>query len=662
MESPVVKTKKGFSPIWILPIVALVLGGWLIYKDFQESGIMITVRINDASGLTAGKTQVLFKGLPVGTLKEFSVTPDLQHIDAVIEMTKEAKEELNSDTKFWVVRPEVSMNRITGLDTLVRGSYFEVQPGSSKELSQFFIALNEPPPISERVPGLHLSLHSSGATSLSSGSPVLFKKVEVGEVISETLQKDGSIETKILIYPQFMEHATTSSRFYLSSGIHLQADIQKVSLQIDPIKAVIRGGICFDTPRGGETIDESSKSFTLYKDFQSAQTSERELGLHLTLHSSDSTSLSPGSPVLFKKIEVGEVISTTLQKDGSIKTELLIHPQFRHHVSTRSRFYLSSGIHIQADLPKISMQIDPVKAIIRGGVSFETLPGGKKITADTKPFPLHKDLQTAQHIDDIEIQLTFSVHHAIQAGADIRFQGVKIGSVTRLKLQDDLTTVQATAHIDKSLDRLLRVDTYIWPVTPKFGLTGISDLDTIVKGSYLNLIPGNGKAAKKFQVYDTKPTNMTLNTGLNLVLETDRLGSLGYNKPVYYRQVQVGHTTGYELSPTGQNVLVYLNIYAPYINLIREHTRFWNTSGLRIQGGLLTAMKISTESLAAILDGGISFSTPEKKDMGNRVTNGHHFILHSDPDDAWLNWSPTLELGEIPEKLKQEQEKIKTKE
>lgn len=491
---------------------------------------MITVRIKDANGLTTGKTQVMFKGLPVGTLKEFHVTPDLQFIDALIEMDKQTKEELTNDTKFWVVRPEVSMNRITGLETLVSGSYFEVQPGSGTEQSRFFNALDQPPPLSEDVPGLHLTLQSFNATSLSPSSPILFKKVEVGEVISETLKKDGTIETKIIIYPQFTDH-----------------------------------------------------------------------------------------------------------------------------VSTKSRFYLSSGIHLQANLPKISLQVDPIKTIIRGGVSFETVPGGKQVDDKTKTFTLFKDHETAQRADDIEIELTFSVDHGIEKGADIRFQGVKIGSVTRVKLDDDLKTVRAKGHIYKTLDRLLHDDTYIFAVTPKFSLAGVSNLDTVIKGSYLNLIPGSGKPSRSFQVFDGRPVNQPLPTGLNLVLQTDRLGSLGYDKPVYYRQVQVGHTTGYELSATGQNVLIYLNIHEPYVNLIRENTRFWNTSGLRIKGGLMTSMTISTESMEAILAGGISFSTPEKDNMGSSVTDGHNFTLHSEADDAWLNWSPTLELGEIPEKLMQEQ-------
>lgn len=150
---------------------------------------------------------------------------------------------------------------------------------------------------------------------------------------------------------------------------------------------------------------------------------------------------------------------------------------------------------------------------------------------------------------------------------------------------------------------------------------------------------------------------MTVNNGLNLILETDRLGSLGYDKPIYYRQVQVGHTTGYELSATGQKVLVYVNIHKEYVNLIRKNTRFWNTSGFRIKGGLMTEMKISTESLAAIIGGGISLSTPNEEEMGTPVHEGQHYILHNDPEDAWFNWSPILEIGDTPDRLQKPMQK-----
>lgn len=537
METAVIKTKKGISPIWILPIVALLIGTWLIYKDFHDSGVMITVQINDASGLTAGKTQVMFKGLPVGTLKNFTVSSDLLAIEADIEMVKQAKEKLTKDTQFWVVRPEISMNRITGLETLVSGSYLEIRPGTEEELSTSFIALDAPPPLSTRVPGLHLTLTATHSVALTPGAPVHFKKVEVGEVVSNLLQKDNSIKTKILIYPDFMGHVNSSSLFYISSGIQLNANLPKVSLHIDPIRTILRGGVAFITPDNkAKDIDDTSKA-----------------------------------------------------------------------------------------------------------------------------IPLYPSYEAAKYSNDIRIDLTLSVDHDLTSDSDIRYNGIKIGSIKSMKLDDDMQTIHAKASIHRSLKHLLRTDTYLWSVNAKFNADGISNLSTLIKGAHLELIPGHGEHSTQFTVHDSRPANMTVNEGLNLIMETDRLGSLGYDKPVYYRQVQVGHTTGYELSPTGQNVLIYLNIHEPYVNLIRENTKFWNTSGLRIKGGLMTEMKISTESLAAIIGGGISFSTPDKKEMGNRITNGHHFILHNDPDDKWLNWSPALEIGNFPDRLLQKIKKNDTK-
>ena len=526
METPVVKTKKGLSPIWILPLLALFLGALLLYKDYQKSGFMITVQIKNATGLTADRTKVFFKGLPIGTLKSFSISPDLLWINANIEIIKEAKEELTDDSKIWVVKPEFSFNKITGLDTLVKGSYFEVQPGTSKVPGDSFVALNEAPPISSRVPGLHLTLTAKHDVSLGPGSPVYYKKIEVGEVISNILKDDTSIETKILIYPKYTKH-----------------------------------------------------------------------------------------------------------------------------VSDKTLFFISSGLQIDVNLPKLSIHVDPLKTILRGGISFMTPGGGKALKSNASFHHLYKSYQAAINSDNLSIDLIFSIENGLTADSTIQYNGVKIGIISELTLSKDYKNVHAKAYINKKLKHLLVEGTYIYVVRAKLNAGTVSNLGTIISGPYLNLIPGNGKATSQFSVHDSRPVDMTISTGLNLVLETNRLGSLGYDKPVYYRQVQVGKTTGYELSPTGQNVLIYINISPPYVNLIRENTKFWNSSGIRVKGGLMTTMKISTESLATLIAGGISFSTPDGKEMGKRLANGHHFELSADPDDTWLNWSPELQLGVIPEKL-----------
>jgi paraquat-inducible protein B len=131
-------------------------------------------------------------------------------------------------------------------------------------------------------------------------------------------------------------------------------------------------------------------------------------------------------------------------------------------------------------------------------------------------------------------------------------------------------------------------------------------------------------------------------TGLNIVLETDSLGSLKIGGKVYYRRVAVGEVTGYQFSPTFQKVLVKVTIYQPYVSVIRENTKFWNASGINVTGGVLSGFSVSTESLEALMKGGIALATPDSDDMGGVVANGHRFTLYDKEEENWRKWSPEI--------------------
>jgi paraquat-inducible protein B len=133
--------------------------------------------------------------------------------------------------------------------------------------------------------------------------------------------------------------------------------------------------------------------------------------------------------------------------------------------------------------------------------------------------------------------------------------------------------------------------------------------------------------------------------GLNIVLETPELGSLKPGSPVYYRQVQVGRVMGSALSPTAQEVYVFVNIEEPYDALIRENTVFWNASGISVKAGIFSGVKIYTESMETILAGGIAFATPEGEAMGAPTSSGQHFILQDKMDEDWLAWKPEIKLS-----------------
>jgi len=172
MVRPVVKKKTGISPIWILPIIALCIGGWLLYKGIRDAGVKIVVHFENGSGVTAGKTRVMYKGIPVGMVKDMKVDKGLNSVSLIIEMERQTKSKLVEDTRFWMVKPEVSAGRVSGLETLFSGIYIGVEPGTSSVKRRDFIGLPHPPVVPEHAPGLHIKLRADALRSLQKGSRI----------------------------------------------------------------------------------------------------------------------------------------------------------------------------------------------------------------------------------------------------------------------------------------------------------------------------------------------------------------------------------------------------------------------------------------------------------------------------------------------------------
>ncbi len=177
----------------------------------------------------------------------------------------------------------------------------------------------------------------------------------------------------------------------------------------------------------------------------------------------------------------------------------------------------------------------------------------------------------------------------------------------------------------------------------------------MLTGPYIDVVPGEGEPRTDFTLLDNTP-EVESYAGLNIILTTPALGSLTKNSPVYYRQIQVGQVTGISLSPTAQEVLVNVNIHPAYAPLVYRGTQFWVASGIRASWGLFSGFDFSTESLEAILAGGIAFATPEGEDMGEPAENGDQFILNEEIDKTWLDWKPEIMLNEEPDETTQEEQ------
>ena len=240
MEKPVIKKKRGISPIWILPIVALMIGGWLLYKSYRDAGIDIVVHFASAEGITIGKTKVFYKGIPIGVVRDIQVDPAINSVSIHIEMDRVSAKGLVEDTKFWVVKPEVSAGRIRDLDTLLSGSYIGVQRGVSKVLCHEFTGLAESPPVPPGAPGLHIKLTAENLGSIQRDTQVYYKNIPIGSVQRYELNEDGrGVIIDAHIEPKYKHLIKTKTRFWNSSGINFKGGLSGFKFRMESLAALV---------------------------------------------------------------------------------------------------------------------------------------------------------------------------------------------------------------------------------------------------------------------------------------------------------------------------------------------------------------------------------------------------------------------------------------
>ena len=216
-----VRKRRGISVVWIVPIIAAVVAGGLWLQSIQSRGPVVTVIFDDGSSLEAGKTKVLFEGVEVGRMQSVELATDLKSVETTIQLDESAKKMALEGAEYWVVRPSIGIGGISGLETLVSGSYVGVIPGKGEKKKRF-VAVGQPPMATTRIPGLQLTLRSSGLASLESGSPIAFRQIQVGEVTGYQLREDRSgVELTAVIYARHQHLVRENSKFWNASGINV---------------------------------------------------------------------------------------------------------------------------------------------------------------------------------------------------------------------------------------------------------------------------------------------------------------------------------------------------------------------------------------------------------------------------------------------------------
>jgi len=326
-----VRTRRGLSLVWVVPLAALAIGGWLAYKAFSEKGPVITIDFDSAEGMEAGKTKVKFKDVEVGAVQKINLRPDLSGVTLVVQMNPGAKSFVTDKTRFWVVRAQVSAGQISGLGTLLGGAYIGIDPNTTGARASHFKGLESQPIVTDE-PGQYFMLRADSVGSLNVGTPVYYRKIQVGRVVSYKLDDaNDTLAVRIFVYAPHDQRVRTSTRFWNASGIDVAVDSSGLRVHTESIVSILSGGIAFETPGVEKNAEpaEADREFTLFRDRQSAfqRVYAKRRAFLAYFDGQQVRGLVPGSDVLLSGIKIGEVTDVRLRYDwerGSFRIPVIV--------------------------------------------------------------------------------------------------------------------------------------------------------------------------------------------------------------------------------------------------------------------------------------------------------------------------------------------------
>jgi paraquat-inducible protein B len=322
--------------VWLVPLVAVLIGGWLAVQAVLQKGPAITISFKTGEGIEAGKTKIRFKDVDIGIVKSVVLSKDRRNVIVSAELAKEATSMLVDDTRFWVVRARISGGNVSGLSTLLSGSYIDADAGSRAETRRDFVGLETPPVVKKDVPGREFVLKGEDMGSLAIGSPIFFRHLQVGEVTAHSIDDDGKgVTLRIFIKAPYEKYVRADSRFWHASGFDLELGANGVKLDTQSVVAIIIGGLAFQSPpdSAGRPQADANTEFALFHDRAEAMKRHDRIVDAYVLNFKESVrGLKVGSPVEFRGIVVGEVVAINIafdpvKKTFSVPVEVNIYPE-----------------------------------------------------------------------------------------------------------------------------------------------------------------------------------------------------------------------------------------------------------------------------------------------------------------------------------------------
>ncbi|WP_095194816.1 intermembrane transport protein PqiB [Pseudomonas sp. Irchel 3A7] len=335
-QAPIKTRRFSVSLVWIVPIVAVLVGISLVVHSIMQEGPTITVTFKTGDGLTANKTQVKYRNVVIGQVTDVELSNDQKSVNATVKLAKQAESFTREDSQFWVVRPRIGAGGVSGIDTLLSGDYIGADIGQANTRKKNFRGLENPPPITYGEPGKRFTLHTQDLGSLDIGSPVYFRKIQVGQVVAYALDPDGKgVNIELFIHSPNDAYVTENTRFWNASGIDVNVGANGFAVKTESLSSILVGGIAFRAPEYSPNDKPAPEEYAyeLFEDQQTALAPPNGKPQFLALRFEQALrGLRVDAPVEFLGVEIGKVVSVNLDFDAKkrsfpVNVGIVIYPQ-----------------------------------------------------------------------------------------------------------------------------------------------------------------------------------------------------------------------------------------------------------------------------------------------------------------------------------------------
>ena len=621
---------SSISPIWFLPVVAAILGLWILFQNISHSGTNIQIHFDNADSLIVDKTRIRYKGVIVGTVKKIELDTS-NGVKVIAKIESHAKFMLKEKTKFWIVSPKASLTSISGLDTLFSGSYINLQPGDGDNATNFTAATEQPIIIPDNA--LLINLKSETAGSISVGTPLFYKKIKVGEVVRVRLDKSAQfVNINAFINMTYSHLLKEDSKFWNISGLSANVSTAGIEFQLDSITSLIAGGITFSSPAGSKQFTDQN-TFVLYDNIEKSN-----VGVSIELTLDNITNLPKGAGIIFKGHGIGRItdISYSTEQQQFIASAT-INPQFSDMMTEGAQFWLE----------KTALSFSNIKNL--GNIISGDYLGFSPSTLENKEHPKHNFV--VQQIQSpimpvLSLLLLADDASGLSVGNPITYKGLKIGQIVSLDFANSGSFIETKINIDAQYQYLINRSSQFYLLSGfnvKASLKGVeiqsAPVESLISGGIglHNLYPIQ-KSDKHtdlpenihFRLYPSKSQaklgKNVFSKALTISLLSKKLPSVSEGSPVYFQKLPIGEVSSYSIDDSSL-IRTNLTIKGQYKHLIEDKSVFWNISGFKVNAGL-SGVNIEADSLLAVAAGGIAMDIAPDN-INTRYKNGAYKLFES---------------------------------